>query len=61
MRFTEHLIFLALLTPTVALLSAAVVSLAVPMPGLNTAIDVHSRSLTTWAPAPTPINTDAIR
>jgi hypothetical protein len=28
MKFTEHLIFLALLTPTVAMLSAAVVSLA---------------------------------
>ena len=29
MKLTEHLIFLALLTPTVAVLSAAVVSLAV--------------------------------
>ena len=36
MKLTEHLIFLALLTPTVAVLSAAVVSLAVPLPGLYT-------------------------
>jgi hypothetical protein len=42
MKLTEHLIFLALLTPTVAVLSAAVVSLAVPLPGLNTSLDTQT-------------------
>lgn len=35
MKFTEHLIFLALMTPTVALLTAAVVSLTAPSPSLS--------------------------
>jgi hypothetical protein len=42
MKLREHLVFLALLTPTVALLAAAVVSLAVPLPSLDISLDVQT-------------------
>jgi hypothetical protein len=42
MKIKEHLIFLALLTPTAAVLVAAVVSLAAPLPNLNISIDVQT-------------------
>lgn len=45
MKFAEHLIFLALLTPTAALLAAAVVSVAVPLPSLNIALDVQALAM----------------
>jgi hypothetical protein len=42
MKIAEHLIFLALLTPTVAVLVAAVVSLTAPLPSLNISLDVQT-------------------
>ncbi len=42
MKLTEHLIFLVLLAPTVALLAAAVVSLAAPLPSLDISPDVQT-------------------
>lgn len=45
MKLTEHLVFLALLTPTVAVLTAAVVSLAVPLPSLNLSLDVQTLAI----------------
>jgi hypothetical protein len=45
MKLKEHLIFLALLTPTVALLAAAVVSLAAPLPRLDLALDVQTLAI----------------
>lgn len=45
MKLREHLVFLALLTPTVALLAAAVVSLAVPLPSLDISLDVQTLAI----------------
>lgn len=48
MKFTQHLIFLALLTPTVALLAAAVVSVAVPLPSLDISLDVQALAISDY-------------